>query len=120
MHIIFGQQQAEELSQKYTVLELDTFQLGENGPTVVAYCTVETIPLEELARLDHNKMQHDHLLINYRGRAWQDCLIALDQLKGKWRGELDSFYTDLRTRVESYIKNPPPSDWSPVIIKPAT
>ena len=120
MHIIFGQQQAEELSQKYTVLELDTFQLGEHGPTVTAYCTVETIPLEELSRIDQHKQQHQHLLINYRGRAWSDCLTAIDQLMGKWRGELDSFYTDLRERVESHIKTPPPADWSPVIVKPAT
>lgn len=117
MHIIFGKEQADELSSKYTVLELDTFQLGENGPIVTAYCTVETIPLEELAKLEDNKNQHQHLMINYRGRAWQDCLTAIDQLKGKWRGELDSFYDDLRDRVVGHLDAPPPADWSPVIQK---
>lgn len=119
MHIIFGKEQADELSAKYTVLELDTFQFGEHGPTVTAYCTVETIPLEELATLIDTKSQHDHLLINYRGRAWHDCLTGIEQLTGKWRGELDTFYADLRSRVDAYIKNPPPADWSPVILKPA-
>jgi hypothetical protein len=117
MHIIFGKQQADELAQKYTVLELDTFQMGENGPVISAYCTVETIPLEELFRLEATRHQHEHLLINYRGRAWADCLAGIDQLKGKWRGELDTFYDDLRSRVENHIKNPPSADWSPVIVK---
>lgn len=117
MHIIFGKQQAEELSQKYTVLELDTFQLGENGPLVTAYCAVETIPLEELPLLSQNKILHEHLLINYRGRAWNDCLLAVQNLTGKWRGELDSFYQDLSSRAQLFIDNPPPADWSPVILK---
>jgi hypothetical protein len=120
MHIIFGKQQADEMAQKYTVLELDTFQLGENGPVVSAYCVVETVPLEELAQLEANKHQHEHLLINYCGRAWADCLTGINQLKGKWCGELDTFYDDLSSRVKAHIKNPPDADWSPVILKPTT
>ena len=90
MHIIFGKEQADQLSEKYTVLELDTFQFGASGPAITAYCTVENIPLEELPTLAETKTQHQHLLINYRGRAWEKCLTAIDQLTGKWRGELDS------------------------------
>jgi hypothetical protein len=117
MHIIFGKEQADELGTKYTVLELDTFQIGANGTIITSYCAVETIPLEELAVLDHTKTQHAHLMINYRGRAWADCLIGIAELTGKWRGELDSFYADLGRRVNSYIANPPPPSWSPVILK---
>lgn len=117
MNIIFGKEQADELSNKYTVLELDTFQIGPFGPVVTAYCTVETVPLSELATLVETKTQHEHLMINYRGRAWSDCLVAIDQLTGKWRGELDSFYADLRSRIESFVADPPPADWNPVIQK---
>lgn len=117
MHIIFGKEQADELSNKYTVLELDTFQFGTDGPVVTAYCTVETIPLEELAMLSATQAQHEHLLINYRMRNWADCLVGIDQLLGKWRGELDSFYTDLRSRAQSYLVNSPKSEWSHIILK---
>jgi len=117
MHIIFGKEQSDELSNKYTVLELDTFQFGKNGPVVTAYCTVETVPLNELTSLIEIKTQHDHVMINYRGRAWLECLSGIDQLTGKWRGELDSFYADLRARVENHIKHPPAADWSPIIQK---
>lgn len=117
MHIIFGKQQADELASKYTVLELDTFQFGENGPVIIAYCTVERIPLEELTNLEEASTRHKHLIINYGLRNWSDCLEAIDKLMGKWCGELDSFYQDLRARIQGYIINPPPSDWTPVIIK---
>lgn len=117
MHIIFGKEQAEGLSNKYTVLELDTFRLGPNGPEITAYCTVETIPFDELSCLEDTKQQHEHLMINYRGRAWQDCLTAIDQLQGRWRGELDSFYTDLRGRIQGHVISPPPPEWTPVIQK---
>lgn len=117
MHIIFGKENAELASKKYTVLELDTFRFGTDGPEITAYCTVENIPLDEFSNLVETIAQHQHLLINYRGRAWNDCLIGIDQLMGKWRGELDTFYDDLRTRVQNNMSNSPGANWSPVIQK---
>jgi hypothetical protein len=116
MHIIFGKEKAEQLSTRYTVLELDTFKLT-NGTTVTSYCAVETLPIDEIINLNVFATQHEHLLINYRGRAWVDCQTGIAELKGKWRGELDSFYTDLAARVHAHMANPPPADWTAVIEK---
>jgi hypothetical protein len=120
MNIIFGKEQADALQDKYTVLELDCFQFGHDGPILSAYCTVERMPLDELITLETTKAQHDHLIINYRGRAWPDCLTGIEQLRGKWSGELDSFYDELESRVTQYLKNDPGADWSPAILKPTT
>lgn len=117
MNIIFGKEQADALANKYTVLELDTIQFGENGSIITAYCTVENIPFDELPESEQRKIQHQHLLLNYRGRAWEDCLTAIDELTGKWGGELDSFYSNLKSRIENFIINPPSADWTPVIQK---
>lgn len=117
MHIIFGKEQADELSNKYTVLELDTFQFGKSGPVVTAYCTIETVPLEELATLESTKNQHRDLMINYNLKNWSACLNAIKELQGKWLGELDTFYQDLENRVQGYVIMPPPEDWSPIIQK---
>lgn len=120
MNIIFGKEQADVLQDKYTVLELDCFQFGQNGPILSAYCTIERMPLDELIALETTKTQHDHLIINYRGRSWNDCLTGIEELRGKWSGELDSFYDELESRVNNYLKNDPGSDWTPVILKPTT
>lgn len=117
MHIIFGNEQATAMAEKYTVLELDTFRVGNNSNTVTAYCAVENIPFSELEHLIDMKTLHEHMLINYRLRNWKDCQQAIIQLAGKWGGELDSFYKELTTRVDRYLIEEPAPDWTPVIQK---
>jgi hypothetical protein len=115
MNIIFGNDQVTELSKKYTVLELDTIQFGENGPVATAYCTIENIPLSELHILEDTKNQHKHLMINYRLRAWEKCIDGINQLTGHFGGELDTFYKELHNRITQYLDQDPGADWSPVI-----
>lgn len=117
MHIIFGNEQADALRDKYTVLELDTFQMGKDGPIVTAYCAVEKISLEDLLQTEQMKHLHNHLMINYRLRAWPECYQALEKLIGFWGGELDSFYNDLQTRIGQFEKTTLPNDWSHIIPK---
>lgn len=117
MHIIFGNEQADALREKYTVLELDTFQMGKEGPIVTAFCAVEKLSLEDLLQTEQMKTLHNHLMINYRLRAWLRCQETLEKLKGFWGGEIDSFYEDLSQRITQYIETEPPADWSNVIIK---
>lgn len=117
MHIIFGNEQATALAEKYTVLELDTFQIGNNSDIVTAYCAVENIPFSELEHLIEMRTLHEHMLINYRLRNWKDCQQAIDQLVSKWGGEVDSFYKELTARITQYLKEEPPLNWTPVIQK---
>jgi hypothetical protein len=117
MHIIFGKEQAAELASKYTVLELDTFQIGSDGPVVTAYCTLEAIPLGEMLTLDEIKALHYQLIMEYQRRNWNKCVELLPMLLGKWNKELDSFYQDLQSRIEQCIAQNPGSDWSPIIVK---
>jgi hypothetical protein len=117
MNIIFGKEQADTLCNKYTVLELDTFRVGESGPIITAYCTVENLPFDELPGAEQRKTQHEHLLINYRLKNWNDCLAGIDELMGKWNGELDTFYSDLQQRIHKYQAQDPGSNWTPTIQK---
>ena len=117
MNIIFGKEQADEISGKYTVLELDTFQIGKNGPVVTAYCVLDLIPMEEMLILNESKFAHEQLITQYQQQHWSDCLELLSTLEGKWNHELDSFYQDLKNRIEQNIVQDPGSDWSPIIIK---
>ena len=115
MHIIFGKEQADALNGKYTVLELDTIQVGESATPVTAYCTIENVPLEELPELVKFKLLHENMLLSYRFRDWAICQQAIDQLTGKWGGELDSFYADLQTRLDQYQQQEPPQTWTHII-----
>jgi hypothetical protein len=97
MHIIFGEA-VKEIPDSFTVLELDSFNLGESK-TATAYCVVEKIPLAEFATLSANKELHNNLIKYYREKQWNYCEQAIEALTGKWNGELDTFYADLLKRI---------------------
>jgi hypothetical protein len=115
MNIIFGNA-IHNVPNSYTILELDTFRLGD-GSTSVAYCVVEKIPLADFDKLEAYKKVHADLLTNYRAREWTYCEHAIEGLMGKWNGELDSFYSNLLLRVIEYKQNAPGPNWDGILIK---
>ena len=93
MHIIFGTEQAEAISQKNTVLELDTFSFKPINTVSTAYCILETLPITELDKMPDMLLLHATMLVNYRARQWDDALNAIEQLTGYWGEDMDGFYT---------------------------
>lgn len=91
MHIIFGQD-VEEIRQKHLVLELETFDVA--GQKATAYCLVppEAIAIDELADLERLKGLHDTLISALNRQDWDTVTEGIKHLRGKFKGELDSFY----------------------------
>lgn len=115
MNIIIGQEQARALSDKYTVLRLDRLSVpGHDGP-INSYCVVDNIPLHEMVQLDMWRDLHENLIENYTQRNWNYCEQAIEHLRGKWNGQLDSFYDILQQRVSGYKENDPGPDWTGII-----
>ena len=104
------------IEEKYTVLTLDTFSLPD-GSLHTAYCVVENIPIDELPKTEHLKKLHANLILNYSQQNWNYCEQAIEQLMGKWCGEVDSFYQELINRI-SHLKTQTLNDnWNGVIAK---
>ena len=116
MNIIFGENIAA-IESKYTTLELDTFQIGADGPVHTAYCVIELIPLEEMALTESMVDLHHNLMQEYKKRNWDYCEQAIEHLMGKWNGELDTFYTELENRISKLKSLTLSDEWSPVIQK---
>jgi len=115
MHIVMGQQNAQEVESKYTVLELDTLKINNEEQPVTAYCLVENVPLHEIATLTQYHSLHSDLIRNYKIQNWNYCVDALGHLRGRWNRELDSFYDSLQERVLYYQKNNPGTTWDGVV-----
>lgn len=115
MNIIFGREQAASLSERYTVLELDTIRF--NNTELTAFCVVESMPIMDMPRIESMKNLHENLLIEYRKRNWNYCEQALEHLTGFWGHDLDTFYDNLRQRVADYSKNEPNESWDGVVVK---
>jgi hypothetical protein len=110
MHIIFGEA-VKNIPDSFTVLELDTFNLVDENRTVTAYCVVEKIPLTEFALLENNKKSHSDLMRCYREKQWQQCEQIIETLMGMWNNELDSFYTDLLSRISELKHKDIDANW---------
>lgn len=100
MHIIFGDEVAEQIRQKHLVLELETFIV--EGKEQTAYCVVppEAIAIPEMPDLDRHARIHQTLVEAWNDQRYDTVLEGISHLKGKFGGELDSFYEILQARIK--------------------
>ena len=100
MHIIFGTETAQQLRDKYTVLELDTVP-GPGDIPVTAYCVLEASHVVmEMASLAENVRLHDELIEAIRNEDSSVIDTYVSRLSGYFGGELDSFYAIVLDRTQ--------------------
>lgn len=102
MHIVMGHEVADQLRPNYTVLELETFSTGEQS--VTAFCVVNEVPVTELPSLERNKNTHAEFIKEYKQGNFNNCVVIAEGLRGKFNGELDSFYEIILDRINSTLK----------------
>ena len=92
MDIIFSRKVAEELSERYTVLELEPHIVEDK--VLETFCVIESdkIPLNEVTMLEHWKKLHREFVQANKEKNAKLCHDLRPYLKGKWGGELDEFY----------------------------
>ena len=122
MKVIFGKTQADAVSDRMTVLELDTFfQPGLEEP-VTAYAVLDNtvIPLQEIPTLGHFVDLHNNTMAEYRKQNWNYVEHAVEHLQGRWKGELDSFYEKIIERVSELKETELSDDWTGIVINNST
>ena len=100
MNIILGQARADELREKFTVLELETFE-HTDGMQIPAFCvvTADKIPIAELPLLQQHCDLHKKMISEYHNNNRKFCEDAIEHLRGKFGGELDSFYDHILKKL---------------------
>ena len=116
--ILFGEETAKNLSGKHTVLELDSIAVKGKKEPVAIYTVLDPdiVKLEEITQLHHLVDLHGKLRENYIKQNWKFCDDAIDNLMGKFSGELDSYYAIISERIKDFKSNPPPKDWDGVYV----
>lgn len=116
MHIVFTEH-IPELHQRFTVLELDTFRDPQTLQQRVAWCVIENVPLDQMCVIEQQCAMHQSLINAYKDAQWDQCLAVLDQLRGCWNQELDSFYDILHQRVLDHQRLGTQSGWDYAVPK---
>jgi hypothetical protein len=114
---MFGDSLTDDIKNRYTVLQLDTFYFAEIDQTRVAYCLIETVPITEMIRIDKDIELHNNVLRNYALKNWNYCIDAIEHLKGRWNGELDSFYDSILQRVDKLRDTELDDSWAGIIVR---
>jgi hypothetical protein len=100
MHLIFKPEHKELLEGRYTILELETIQVAESDP-VTAWCVIEAEKIiPEIDMLPLNKSLHEDLLTAIKEDQPEQAKKLCAELKGKFGGELDTFYEEIVKRIE--------------------
>lgn len=115
MNIILGKEHADEVSKKYVVLELDTIRMAPDSEPITAFCLVENVPISDTPDLEKLQVKHQTLIHSYQNRDWDQCRSLMEDLKGRWNQEVDSFYDTLTQRIDNLEKQDLSEEWDPVI-----
>lgn len=110
MHIVFGNV-AQDLRDRYTVLELDTFRDPNTGHETTAWCVVESLALPDIMEIVDLCAKHAEIMSAYHKRQWEIVIDRCHELRSRWNGELDSFYDIMTQRVQELQQNQPDPDW---------
>ena len=113
--VLATQEDIVPVAERYLVLELDTFRI--QGTEIPSWCVVDAgdIGLADMTELAHYKEQHENLIRNYKQGNLTFVEQMTEHLRGKFGGNLDSFYMELYARTQQEKKDP----WDPVIEKEA-
>lgn len=99
MQLIFGRENAEKLREKYTVLDLE--EVEKEGVKIEVFCLIpaEKIGLGQIADLDNWVKLHNDFLNGYHTEQYDYCLQCMEHLRGKFGGEVDTFYDEIERRI---------------------
>jgi hypothetical protein len=95
MNIIFDQNTAKQMADKYTILELDTVMQPNLPEPIILHALVEINNINELATLPFFKEMHNVMIREYKNGNWQRAIELISGLKGQFNRELDSFYENI-------------------------
>lgn len=103
MQVIFSRKIADELRDRYTILELETFTVQDQ--ILETFCVVsgDKMNLADLPHLaDHIKM-HEEFIEQLKLKNYKFCMDAIEHLMGKFGGDLDSFYEIIMERCQKQV-----------------
>lgn len=104
MDIIFSRAAAEELSERYLVLELEPHPAGDS--VLETFCVIpgDKIPMVEMPMSEHWKKLHNEFVQANKDKNAKLCQDLSEHLIGKWGGELDEFYQIVCSRFQEPAK----------------
>jgi hypothetical protein len=91
MNIIFNQQIADDLREKYVILELDTVMQPALTAPLTLHALVE-IAVNDIPTISFFREMHGDMITAYKSGNWTRAIELASGLLGQFNGEIDEFY----------------------------
>lgn len=101
MQLIFGKDNADQLRDRYTILELETLPAGDKQLEVYCVIPAEKIALTEITTIEHSTKLHNEFVTALKADNRKLCEDLSVHLIGRFGGELDSFYEEILRRFNN-------------------
>lgn len=100
MYVVYTEKVYNELKDKHTLLEVDTF-IGADHTAVPAYIVVEpgSIDLDALPSLERNTAKHNKLVAAYKAGKFTEVRALLEELYRAINSDIDGYYTEIAGRI---------------------
>lgn len=118
MNIILEPSLTQDIREKYLLLELDSFVIQGLSAPIKSFCVLDRCSEQETTNTKQWIDLHGNLMPEFRKRNWNYVEQAIEHLKGKWGGMLDSFYAEIKQRVSELRDTELDDDWDGSIRKP--
>jgi len=113
--MVLGPITAERLGDEYFTIELDCIAVKgkKDGVTIYTVFYNPKTP-EEWGDWTASRELHNNMLRSYRNQAWKEAIIAVNELKGSFNGQMDHYYELWLERIEEMRNANLPADWDGV------
>jgi adenylate cyclase len=111
--IVLGPETADRLDNEFFAIELDCIAVKGKKEGVNIF-TVFHNPIANVDQWNRAREQHNAMLAGYRAQKWDIAILAVNQLKGHFNGEMDHYYELWLDRIEEMRGSNLPKDWDGV------
>jgi adenylate cyclase len=105
--MVIGPKTNEYVKDEYFTLPLDCLAVKGKKEGVNIFTVLNV-------RDNEAKAKHEHMLADYRAQRFDMAIKSCQELKGKFKGQMDGYYDMWIERCEEYKKNPPGEGWDGV------
>jgi adenylate cyclase len=111
--IVLGPETARRLDNEFFTLELDCIAVKGKKEGVNIF-TVFRNPTINVERWESARNQHNAMLMAYRQQNWDTAILAVNQLRGQFNGQMDHYYDLWLERIKEMKAANLAADWDGV------
>ncbi len=114
--IVLGPLTAERLGNEYFILELDCIAVKGKKEGVTVYTVFHNPNASVMPKWLMAKELHDLMLTYYRKQEWNKSIELVNELIGKFDGQMDDYYKIWIERIKEMKSKQLPENWDGVYV----